>query len=153
MSKILHKNASFVLHIGDTFCLFLVKPSANVDICNFVRKFIANNFTKISIIFSQEIFAKCGNGFFAKQIVLHIGDTFCLFLLKPSANVDICNFVRKFIANNFTKISIIFSQEIFAKCGNGFFAKQILHRHRPEQMKPYFWSLSCFRDALTLLKT
>jgi hypothetical protein len=61
--KIFHKNASFVLHIGDIFCLFLLKPSANVDICNFARKFIAFNFAKISIIFSQEILEKCGNGF------------------------------------------------------------------------------------------
>ncbi len=60
---IFHKNASFVLHIGDTFFLVLLEPSTNVDICFFARKFIANNFAKISIMFSQEILETYGNGF------------------------------------------------------------------------------------------
>ncbi len=60
--EIVHKNA--LSHIGDTFCLFLRKPSANVDIYNFVRKFIANNFAKKKhYIFARDSRGKCGNGF------------------------------------------------------------------------------------------
>ncbi len=54
---------------------------------------------------------------------------FAFFCLKPSANVDICNFVRKFIANNFAKISIIFSQEISGNVELDFYEKQIAVDH------------------------